>query len=467
MQESIKINSKNLQIFIMKPSKISNDQAHLFKNRLSNQINMRHELVILSKVINWDALEAEIGSLHEDTVKGGQPPKPVRLMVGLLLLEYLKNLSDEEVVRSWVENPYWQYFCGYDFLQLEMPIDSSSLTRWRNRLGPEKLEKILGMSVKAAVDTGVIKQEELKTVIIDTTVMPKNIAFPTDTKLLDKSRKRIIKLASENEIELRQNYNRITKDLLRQIGGYLHAKQMKRAKKAQKKLKTIVGRVVRDCERKIAGNVNLELLFQNELKNAHHLLTRKMTDKNKLYSLHEESVECIAKGKAHKRYEFGCKVSLSITHKGKGVVTSSHALHGNPFDGHTLKAAIDKSAKITGIAVSKAFVDKGYKGHGVEGAQVFINGQRKGITKIIKKQMKRRQAIEPHIGHMKNEGKLGLCRLKGVAGDEIHAILVGAAYNIRLVLNHLRAILVQILLMITWIKINIEKNREGRNGAAA
>jgi IS5 family transposase len=168
LQESIKINTKNLQIFIMKPAKIQTEQNHLFKNRLSNQINMRHELVILSKVINWDALETELGSLHEDTIKGGQPPKPVRLMVGLLLLEYLKNLSDEEVVRSWVENPYWQYFCGYDFLQLKMPIDPYSLTRWRNRLGPEKLEKILGMSVKAAVDTGAIKQEELKTVIVDT-----------------------------------------------------------------------------------------------------------------------------------------------------------------------------------------------------------------------------------------------------------------------------------------------------------
>ena len=220
----------------MKPVKIQTEQSHLFKNRLSNQINMRHELVILSKVINWDALDTEIGSMHKDTIKGGQPPKPVRLMVGLLLLEYLKNLSDEEVVRNWVENPYWQYFCGYDFLQLEMPIDPSSLTRWRNRLGTEKLEKILGMSVKAAIDARVIKQEELKAVIVDTTVMPKNIAFPTDTKLLDKSRQRLVKLASENGIELRQNYNRTSKSLLRQIGGYLHAKQMKRAKKVQKRL---------------------------------------------------------------------------------------------------------------------------------------------------------------------------------------------------------------------------------------
>lgn len=451
----------------MKPAKILNEQEDLFKHRLSKQINMRHELIILSEVINWEALETEIGALHEDSNKGGQPPKPVRLMSGLLLLQYSKNLSDEEVLRNWVENPYWQYFCGYDFLQLEMPIDPSSLTRWRNRLGPEKLEKLLGMSVKAAVDTGVVKEEELKEVTVDTTVMPKNIAFPTDSKLVDKSRQRLVKMASDNEIELRQNYNRIAKNLLRQIGGYLHAKQMQRARKAQKRLKTIVSRVVRDCERKIAGNKELELLFQNELKKARHLLTRNKTDKNKLYSLHEESVECIAKGKAHKRYEFGCKVSLSITHKGKGIVTSSNALHGNPFDGHTLKAAIEKSEAITGVAVSRAFVDKGYKGHGLEEGRVFINGQRKGITRLIRKQMKRRQAIEPHIGHMKNEGKLGRCRLKGVLGDEIHAILVGAAYNIHLILNHLRDLFVQILCMFIWANINFKNYPQPKNISVA
>lgn len=451
----------------MKPEKIINEEEDLFRHRLSNQINMRHELINLSEVINWDALEAEIGTLHEDGNKGGHPPKPIRLMVGLLLLQYTKNLSDKEVVGSWVENPYWQYFCGYDFLQIEMPIDPSSLTRWRKRLGPEKLEKILGMSVKAAVDTGVIKAKELEEVTFDTTVMPKNIAFPTDTRLLAKSRQRLVRMASRNGIELRQNYNRITKNLLRQISGYLHAKQMNRANKAQKRLKTIVGRVVRDCERKISGNKELELLFQDELKKACHLLTRKKTDKNKLYSLHEESVECIAKGKAHKRYEFGCKVSLSVTNREKGIVTSSNALHGNPFDGHTLKAAIEKSEAITGVAVTKAFVDKGYKGHEVEGPQVFISGQRKGITRLIKKQMKRRQAIEPHIGHMKNEGKLSRCRLKDVLGDEINAILVGAAYNIHLILNHLRDLFVQILCMLIWININFENYTQRKNIRAA
>lgn len=450
----------------MKPSKTDHKQDHLFRSRLSNQINLRHELVVLSKFINWQTLEEEIGSIHEDTDKGGQPPKPVRLMVGLLLLQYLHNLSDEEVVRHWVENPYWQYFCGYDFLQLEIPIDPSSLTRWRHRLGPDKLEKILAMTVKVSVDTEVIKQEELKNVIADTTVMPKNIEFPTDNKLLDRTRQRLVKLASENSLKLRQNYNRIARNLLRQIGGYLHAKQMKRARKAQKKLKTIVGRVVRDCERKIAGNKVLEPLFKTDLENAHHLLTRKISDKNKLYSLHELDVACIAKGKAHKRYEFGCKVSLTITHKGKGIITSSNALHNNPFDGHTLKGALDKSEEITGVPVSRAFVDKGYKGHGIEEKEIFINGQRKGISKFIKKQMKRRQAIEPHIGHMKNEGKLGVCRLKGKIGDQINAILVGAAYNIRLILNHLREIFISILWIMTWSKINIKSNTQLYNNAS-
>lgn len=440
----------------MKPTKTDHRQDHLFRNRLSNQINPKHELVVLSRTVNWQMLEEEIGILHEDTDNGGQPPKPVRLMIGLLLLQYMHNLSDEEVVRTWVENPYWQYFCGFDFLQWEMPINPSSLTRWRNRLGEKKLEKVLKMSIEVAVETGVIKKEELKTQTIDTTVMPKNIAFPTDSKLLNRSRERLVKLASNNDIELRQNYNRVARNLLRQIGGYLHAKQMKRAIKAQKKLKTLVGRVVRDCERKVAGNEILEGLFASELSNAKHLLTRKVSDKNKLYSLHEVDVECIAKGKAHKRYEFGCKVALSITHKGKGIVTSCHALHDNPFDGHTLKATLARSGAISGVKVENAFVDRGYKGHEVEDTQVFISGQRKGVTKIIKKQIKRRQAIEPHIGHMKNEGKLGLCRLKGIEGDKINALLVGAAYNLRMVLKHLRDIFVPILWIITWIELNIK-----------
>lgn len=449
---------------IMRPSKTDNSQADLFRNRLTNQLDPRHEMIVLSNLIPWEELEAEFAEMHIDSVSGGQPPKPVRLMVGLLLLQYLHNLSDEKVTSSWVENPYWQFFCGYDYLQWELPIDPSSLSRWRGRLGKERIEKILGMTIKVAVKSGVVSKKDLETVIIDTTVMPKNIEFPTDSKLLNKARMRLIKLAKKSGAVLRQNYNKVAKNLMRQIGGYLHAKQMKRAKSAIKKLKTKVGRVVRDCERKVKfDDIFLKEQFRSELSKAKALLQQGIKSKNKLYSLHEPHVECISKGKAHKRYEFGVKVSLSLTHKKRGIITGSEALLGNPYDGHTLDGALNLSEKLTGVKPKRGFVDKGYRGHTIEDTEIFISGQRKGVTDVIRKQLKRRQAIEPHIGHMKMEGKLGRCRLHGIQGDQINAIMVAASYNLRLILNHLRIIFVQILYQLTYKKFTqkflLKKNK--------
>ena len=310
-----------------------------------------------------------------------------------------------------------------------------------------------------AVKSEAVKVKDLKKVIVDTTVMPKNIEFPTDSKLYDKARERMVKLAAKNGIALRQNYNLFAKTLLRKISGYLHAKQMKRARKAIKHLRTIVGRVVRDVERKISNSAqknfspensrnakNLSEIFTPILDQAKRLLAQERGDKNKLYSLHEPDVACISKGKAHKRYEFGCKVSITTTHK-QGLVISSQALPKNPYDGHTLKPALESSERITGVEIESAFVDRGYKGHGVESdplrnhAKIFISGQRRGITKSLKKQLKRRSAIEPMIGHMKQEGKLGLCRLKGIVGDQINALLTGVGHNLRLILNHIRKLL--------------------------
>jgi IS5 family transposase len=248
--------------------------------------------------------------------------------------------------------------------------------------------------------------------------MPKNIEFPTDSKLYNKARQRLVKIAAKHGINLRQNHNLIIKILLRKISGYLHAKQMKRAKKAIRHLKTIVGRVVRDVERKIGSSANLTEIFKPILDQSRRLLAQEKNSKNKLYSLHEPDIHCISKGKAHKRYEFGCKVSITTTHK-QGFVISSEALPGNPYDGHTLKPALESSERISGVKIESAFVDRGYKGRGIETdpernhTKIFISGQRRGITAEIKKQLKRRSAIEPMIGHMKQEGKLGLCRLKG------------------------------------------------------
>ncbi len=430
----------------MRPDKTNNSQEDLFKSRLSNQLNPRHELLLLSAHIPWDELEEEFADLCPGSEFVGRPAKPVRLILGLLLLQHMHNLSDAEVVHSWVENAYWQYFCGFDHLQWELPVHSSSLTRWRKRLGEARLERLLSVTVQVALDTGVIEQKDLDTVIVDTTVMEKNIEYPTDSKLLERARQKLVSLAEKHNLELRQNYNFVSKKLLRKIGGYLHAKQMQRAKKAQKALRTIVGRVMRDCQRKIAGNIDLEHEFATIISQTTHLLERKPTDKHKLYSLHEPDVQCIAKGKAHKRYEFGTKVSLAITaKKDRAIIASAQALPGNPYDGHTLKGALAHCHKITGVEVTKAFVDKGYKGHGVESAEVYVSGQKRGVSSSTKKQMKRRQAIEPHIGHMKNKVKLGLCRLKGIIGDKLNVLLSAAAYNLRLVRSRLRLLLLQIL----------------------
>jgi IS5 family transposase len=440
----------------MKPQKVINNQDNLFRNRLSNQLNPRNELFQLAKIIPWDEIDTECSSLFSDN-KCGRPPAPVRLVIGLLLLQYMHNLSDENVVRTWAENPYWQYFCGYDLLQWELPIDSSSLTRWRKRLGPEKLQKILAMTVSVSLKVGVIKEKDLENVIADTTVMPKNIEYPTDVKLLEKARCKMVKLCEEAGLTLRQNYNLVTKGMLRKIGSYLHVRQMKRAAREIKHFKTLVGRVMRDCSRKLELRSDLGEKFAEILSQTKHLLERKKSDGNKLYSLHEPEVVCISKGKAQKKYEFGCKISLVITHrKGSGIILSSEALVGNPFDGHSLKPALENTFAITGVKVKNAFVDKGYKGHGIEDCNVFISGQKRGMTVSLKKAIKRRQSIEPYIGHLKEEVKLGLSRLKSFVGDRINALLAAASYNLKQVLRYLRNFLSHIF-AILFIQIIFAK----------
>jgi IS5 family transposase len=433
----------------MQPSKIDNSQSDLFSPRLSNILNPRHEMMVLEKMVNWDELEQEFADCYlSNYSKGGCPPKPIRLMVGLLLLQHMHSLSDELVVERWVENPYWQYFCGFDLLQWKMPIDPSSLTRFRNRIGEVRMEKILSLTIYIALQSKFVDKKELKKVIVDTTVMPKNIEYPTDSKLYEKSRIRIIKLCQKHNVPLRQNYNQVCKKINRRLGGYLHAKQMKRARKEIKSLKTILGRIIRDVERKTTSNIDLAQIFKPELELATKLLNQQIKDKNKIYALHEPDVVCISKGKSRNRYEFGSKVSLVMTHK-KSLITSSQSLDNNPYDGHTLKSALTNAQEITQTKIDDAFVDKGYKGHGIDeeedNIRIFISGKRthngKKLTKTLKKHLKRRQAIEPIIGHMKNDGKLNLSRLKGVIGDKINAVLAACGHNLRMILKHLRKLL--------------------------
>lgn len=418
----------------MKPKSTNNFSENSETPLLSKILNPRHELYILSEMIEWEEFEEAFGAFYSEG--NSRPPKPIRLMVGLLMLQHMYGLSDEQVVRRWIENPYWQFFCGFDVLQWRFPIDPSSLTRFRNRIGKEGMEKILSETIKMAIKEKIVAIKDLKDVIADTTVMEKNVSHPTDAKLYFKLRDKFIKKAKKLGIELRQSYTFVAKQALIDVSRYAHARQMRRAKKKTRLLRTYLRRVYADVRRKTAEDENLKKGFSHLFHLADKLLYQHKEAKDKLYSLHEPQVECISKGKAHKKYEFGCKVSLVVTHK-QGLALSCQALHGNPYDGHTLKDALLDAEKHSSVKIARAFLDKGYKGHKVTDKKVYISGQKRGITASIKRLLKRRSAIEPHIGHLKSEGKMRRNFLKGAIGDVFNALLCGVGHNLRLIARHL------------------------------
>lgn len=439
----------------MKPKKPPPEQDDLLRARLVEMIDMRHELVKLETLIDWDVFEREwTGFFPSHT---GRPATLTRLVAGLLYLQHAHALSDEAVVARWAENPYWQHFCGETFFQHRLPIDPSSLTRWRKRIGEEGVEWMLTQTIEAGKRAGAVKGNDLKRVTVDTTVMEKNIAHPTDARLYEAARCKLVRLAREAGIGLRQNYNRLAPRLAGQVGRYAHARQFKRMRKALRRLKGYTGRVLRDIERQLGkvpeGALKARLVEMIALVN--RLLAQKPKDKKKLYSLHEPEVDCISKGKAHKRYEFGTKVSVATTNRG-GFVVGMRALPGNPYDGHTLGEALEQVEILTDQKPEFAFVDRGYRGHGVENVKVFISGAKRGVTRTIAKLLRRRSAIEPMIGHMKNDGRLTRCPLKGTQGDAIFAVLCGCGHNIRMILRHLRVVLCQLIWLIRRVCTIIE-----------
>lgn len=416
----------------MKPKPIDHKQGRLFEQRLSEQLNPRNPLLLLGELIDWEYLEENLSCNFD--VEIGAPAKPIRLIAGIFMLQHMSGLSDEQVVKCWVENPYWQLFCGYDFLQWEFPTHPSTLSRWRHKIGEKGMRKILAATIKCAIDADVIKKAELANVIVDTTVMPKNIAFPTDSKLYYKSIQSLIRLAKRFRISLRQSYKFLSKRALRLTSKYAHARKMKQAKRETRRLKTYLGRIFREFQRKVDCDNELKCVLGQALTVIEKILMQKRGDTGKVYSIHEPNVECISKGKSHKKYEFGCKASLVLTHK-KGLVLSLEALHGNPFDGHTLQSALRDAEINSGTSIKRAFADKGYRGHGLKDKEVFIPGTRKRLSAYFKSLLNRRQAIEPIIGHMKSDGKLERNFLKGCLGDCFNAILCGIGQNIRLLLH--------------------------------
>ncbi len=423
-------------------------QEDLFLLELKNMLDPRHELSRLAEVIDWQKLADEFGEFYVD--RKGRPGISIRLMTGLLYLKATFKLSDEDVVRRWVENPYWQHFCGERFFRHELPVHPTSLTRFRKRIGEAGCEYLLSTTVDAALDTGSISKRDLKEVVIDTTVMEKAIAYPTDSRLYHTSRERLVKLAKEHGLPLRQSYVRKSRYALQKVGRYGHARQYKRMRREIKRLKIWLGRVVRDIDRQLKERPGLAEYFTDELQLARQLLAQTRHSKNKLYSLHAPEVECIAKGKTKRPYEFGVKVSIATTLK-SNFVLSSHALPGNPYDGHTIHETIARCFRSSGVLIKKAFVDQGYRGHvPSESIDIYLAGQKRGITPVLKKMLKRRNAIEPIIGHMKSEGHLGRNYLKGTLGDAINAVMAGVGQNLRLILRKLRLLFGYFLWLLSY-----------------
>jgi len=427
----------------MRPKKqATTGSGDLFRARLEQIINMKHELVQLGGKIDWDWIDDEIAPLYSDR---GRPAIETRFVIGLLLLKHIYGLSDEGVCERWVHDPYFQYFTGEEFFQHEFPHERSDLSHWRKRLG-DKLEILLAESLRVAHHSGALRTKDLKRVTVDTTVQPKAITFPTDAKLMHAAIKGLNRLARKHGVQLRQSYLRVAKHAAMMAGRYAHAKQFNRHRRQLRILRTRLGRLIRDIRRKIAGQEHLAVAFEVPLSRASQIRFQEQRQRGwKLYSFHASEVECIGKGKASTPYEFGVKASIVTTNArapGGQFVLHATSLPGNPYDGHTLGAVIEGTERLTGCEVERAYVDKGYRGHDTTNPRrVFISGQKRGVFGAIKHELRRRSAIEAVIGHMKNDGHLGRCYLKGRDGDAANIILTATGYNLRLVLAWLRELL--------------------------
>lgn len=400
-------------------------------------------------MIDWDRLAA---SLSEHYCAGnGRPGEPIRLMAGLLFLKDSKGLSDEEVCAAWRENPYFQYFCGEEFFQHRLPVEPPSLSIFRKRIGESGMERLLAETIRVGLASGTIAANDIANVNVDTTVQEKAVTFPTDTKLCHKARLELVKSAKKHGVALRQTYARKSKMALFLANKYVAAKQAKRGRKYAKQVRNYLGRCVRDIERAIAKNPSLSAVFEEDLRKARIIYAQAANPKaaEKIYSWHAPETECIAKGKAHKRYEFGCKMSLASTSKSNFIVAAK-AHHGRPYDGHTLGIVLAQIKALSGFAPKEAQVDLGYRGHGLNGGdtEIILSRQKRGITPAKRTRQKRRNAIEPIIGHCKNDRKIGPRNwLQGVLGDQINALAMAIGFNMRKILRWMLLWLIQKIIL--------------------
>jgi IS5 family transposase len=449
-----------------------------FRARLDTMIDLRHPLAMLAARLPWPAIEAALAPKfgHQDrppqaaSISGlfgaesvefgggisraGRPRLAIRLMAGLLYLKNSFNLSDEELVQRWSENVYMQYFCGQEYFEPRLPCDATQIGRFRRAIGEDGLELLLKATIETAVQTKAIKPQELERVIVDSTVQEKAIAHPTDSRLLEIARHKVVSAARRLGLKLKQTFANEGQDLRRRAGGYAHAKQFRRLKKVLRRQRTILGIVIREVRRKL--ELRLQPVQANEppdvltltsmntwLERAERIRSQRPKDKNKLYALHAPEVECISKGKARKPYEFGIKVGLAVTHK-SGLMVGARSFPGNPYDGHTLAEQLEQVRNLCqdiGVEPKTVVVDLGYRGvdHVNPGVQIIHRGKFKSLTKLQRRWLKRRQAIEPAIGHTKADHRMDRCWMPGATGDALHALSCALGYNIRWLMRALQA----------------------------
>jgi len=435
-----------------------------FRARLETMIDMRHALAVLATRMPWAQIEASLAPLfsHKDrtgrAVEGadlfgptleiagagvsqrGRPRLPIRLMVALLYLKHAYGESDESVVERWAQDVYFQFFSGQVYFEPRLPCDATQIGRFRRVLGEAGVEQLLKTTIEAAVGMKAIKPAEFERVIVDSTVQEKAIAHPTDSRLLEVAREKIARLAQRAGLQLKQTHQREGKTLRRRAAGYAHAKQFKRLKRVLRRQRTILGSLLRDVQRKMAAlPQDAQDRLSVWLERAERIRSQRPHDKGKLYALHAPEAECIGKGKARQPYEFGCKVSLAVTHK-QGLMVGARSFPGNPYDGHTLAAQLEQTTVLLqdiGVKPTTAIVDLGYRGvdHEVAPVQVIHRGKSKTMTDVQRRWLKRRQAIEPAIGHTKQDNGMHRCWLKGSEGDALHAVLCAAGFNIRWLLR--------------------------------
>ena len=425
----------------MKGKFIKHPQLNVFQTPLVSVINMDHELVLLAQRIDWKSVDKEFSIYYPYM---GRRAVPVRKMVGSMILKQMYNLGDETFVDRWIENPYWQYFCGETFFQYEKPFDPSEFVHFRRRIGEVGAQKILKLSINL-FDPKEIHEKE---VLIDTTVQEKNITFPTDSKLHKKIIEGCRKIAEKEDLTLRQSYRRTVKQLMIEQRFREHPKKRKKANAAARKLKTIAGRLVRDVERGL-DDIDRLNSYDDQLWLYYRVLGQKRDGNNKIYSFHEPAVKCISKGKEHKRYEFGNKSSFVLTKK-SGIVVGAMAFEENIYDGHTLEPQLAQVEDLLGRLPETALVDRGCKGRkSILGVNIKIPGSGKGKSAYQKakdrERFRRRASIEPIIGHLKQDHRVLRNYLKGVEGDMINTILAGAAFNMMKMLRKIRKSIICVL----------------------